>query len=320
MYARSLVLSNMRIASGNRLMRVTCACVLLIVFDASVVVAQTRVRVTRDQATIWRRDAPIAATIVKAGTVLEVNGREGDWYVVVIPPGSSASGRLGLIAISQVEIVSGDAPQRPAVPERQRGREQGDARRPPAPIPRRDVGVFGFGQVGLGAWLAHDTFAAVLGNATTPMFGGGVQVRFQSLFVEGAAERYQKTGERVFVKDGEVFKLGIADRVTVTPVFATVGYRRDGRKYSGYGGAGAGRHSYKETFDFADPSEDVDKKFTSYHALGGVEFPARAWLRVAVEVQFTTVPNSLGASGASAAFKEHNLGGLQLRVKFLAGR
>src|SRR5207249_4176225 len=113
---------------------------------------------------------------------------------------------------------------------------------------------------------------------------------------------------------------GIADRIRVTPLFATIGYHREGRKLSGYGGGGAGRYSYQETSDFADPSENIDQSFTSYHALGGVEFATLSWLRVGVEVQFTSVPNGLGASGASAAFKEKNLGGVQLRVKLLAGR
>ena len=34
--------------------------------------------------------------------------------------------------------------------------------------------------------------------------------------------------------------------------------------------------------------------------------------------EFATVPGALGSSGASAAFNEHNLGGIQLRVKVLA--
>jgi hypothetical protein len=43
-------------------------------------------------------------------------------------------------------------------------------------------------------------------------------------------------------------------------------------------------------------------------------------VRVAVEIQYTSVPNSIGAGGASAEFGESNLGGLQARVKLLVGR
>ena len=48
----------------------------------------------------------------------------------------------------------------------------------------------------------------------------------------------------------------------------------------------------------------MSERFTSYHVLGGVELTGRAWLRAAFEVEFTTVPNALGTSGASAALNE----------------
>jgi hypothetical protein len=43
-------------------------------------------------------------------------------------------------------------------------------------------------------------------------------------------------------------------------------------------------------------------------------------LRAALEIQFTTVPRALGTTGASAAFNEHNLGGVHGRLKILVGR
>ncbi len=52
----------------------------------------------------------------------------------------------------------------------------------------------------------------------------------------------------------------------------------------------------------------------------GAEFGALTILKTAIEVQFTNVADALGTSGASAAFNEHNLGGIQFRVKILAGR
>ena len=48
---------------------------------------------------------------------------------------------------------------------------------------------------------------------------------FDQLFVEGAFEQFKKTGQRVVVSDGEVFPLGIEDRVTINPITVTAGYR-----------------------------------------------------------------------------------------------
>jgi hypothetical protein len=161
----------------------------------------------------------------------------------------------------------------------------------------------------------------VLGHSTGPLFGGAIEVRVRGrVFIEGAVEFFEQTGQRVFVSNGEVFNLGIRDTVRIIPVSATAGYRHDFRTLAAYVGGGAGTYFYRETSDFADPSENLSERFTSYHALAGVEFGGRRRLRTAFEVQFTSVPNALGTSGASAAFGEHNLGGAQFRVKVLAGR
>jgi hypothetical protein len=218
----------------------------------------------------------------------------------------------------QVEAIAGSS-QRP--PERAPVRPAAPGRRPVVPEPHRAIEVFGSGEVGLSTWLAHNTFAAVLGSSTGPVFGAGVEVRIVGrVFVQAAVERFEETGQRVFVSNGQVFNLGIADTVRVIPVSVTAGYRHDSRNFASYFGGGAGRYSYKETFEHADPSENLDERFTSYHVLAGVEFGGRGPVRTAFEVQFTSVPNGLGANGASAAFNEHNLGGVQVRLKILAGR
>jgi hypothetical protein len=180
--------------------------------------------------------------------------------------------------------------------------------------------VFGFGDLGYASWLAHDTFDAVLGSSQTPTFGGGLHVRVGDWFIEGSVERVEKTGTRVFVSGGDVFNLGIADTVRIIPIAATVGYRHAGRRVAPYLGGGIGTYWYKETSDFADPAENLSEHPISFHVLGGVEFVSRSWLRSAVEVQFTTVPNAIGNSGASAAFNEHNLGGVHARVKIMIGK
>ena len=131
----------------------------------------------------------------------------------------------------------------------------------------------------------------------------------------------QKTGQRVVVVGGDTFPLGITDRIRLLPVSINVGYRHQGRDVTPYVGGGVGALWYRETSDFADPSENISKSFTSYQAIVGFEVGSpRSAVRTALEIQVSTVPKALGQSGASAAFNEHNLGGVQARIKFLAGR
>ena len=79
-------------------------------------------------------------------------------------------------------------------------------------------------------------------------------------------------------------------------------------------------YKFKETSEFADANENSDETFTSYHALAGVEYAAAKSAFAAFEVQYTGVPNALGAPGVSGEFGEENLGGLSLRGKVSFGR
>jgi hypothetical protein len=301
----------MSLARTSPVLRAVSTLVVVLAISASAA-AQTRVRVLHDRTMIWRRDARIPATTVKAGTLLDVVGQEADWYIVLIPAEYGGSGEAGLIAVSAVEAVGG-APVRPAAPP-----SRATARRLTSPRP---IEVFGSGQVGLSTWLARQTFTAVLGKSNGPMFGAAIEMRLWGrVFLEGAVERFERTGQRVFVSDGNVFNLGIRDTVRIIPVSATAGYRHDFKSLAAYAGGGAGRYFYRETSDFADPSDTFTQRSASYHVLAGVEFGGPDWLRTAFEVQFTSVPNALGTSGASAAFGEHNLGGAQFRIKIMAGR
>jgi opacity protein-like surface antigen len=214
--------------------------------------------------------------------------------------------------VSQVEVVSGVVPLPRAQPPPSRNR--------PAATPAQPLETFAFGDIGYVSWLAHDTFEAVLGGSRAQLFGGGLQVREGDFYIEGSVERFQKTGSRVFVNGSNVFNFGIPDTVRIIPINATFGYRHASRYVTPYAGGGIGVYLYKETSDFAESSENLSKRFTSYHVLGGVEFVSRAWVHAAFELQFTTVPSALGADGASAAFNEHNLGGVHGRVKIMVGR
>ena len=135
-------------------------------------------------------------------------------------------------------------------------------------------------------------------------------------FVQASVDRYEKTGQRLFVSDDELFELGIPNTVTVTPIQVTAGYRQAGTGgLVGYLGAGAGVLLYKEQSSFASPEDNLDVKHASYHILGGVEWPLWSWLWVGGEGQWTSVPDALGERGVSAAFNENDLGGFALRVK-----
>ena len=203
----------------------------------------------------------------------------------------------------------------------------GQQRRPTAPPPQPQLTVRGFGDVGLVRFTASDTFDAVLGSSTGGVFGGGGEVVLsQRIFVSVRFSRFQKTGERVFALDGEVFPLGIEATTRITPIEVSGGYRFEGRGRRRtaipYLGGGIGWHRYEETSEFADSSENVSETFSGYHVLGGVEFRLARMFGIGGEVQWTTVPDALGGGPGSVAalFDETNLGGIGFRVRFTIGR
>ena len=275
--------------------------------------AQTRVVVLQDQTTIWTTGFRGIATVVQSGTILIAIDRRDDWYEVLLPKPSPTLGTSGLIAVTQVKVLTpGETPgERPPAAAAQ-------GRPPASSVPA--TGVRAFGHIGYGQFTASDSFTAVLGDARAFWFGGGADVRFaRRWFVQGALERFQRTGERVFVFEDEVFHLGVADTVTVMPLTVTVGYRSDHPTVAPYVGGGLGLSFFREESEFADASDNVSEQFTSYHVLGGVEWRVGRLLATAFEAQYTHVPNALNGDLATA-FDEHNLGGVQFRVKMLVGR
>jgi opacity protein-like surface antigen len=287
----------------------------------------SEVRVVKDRTTIWNRNPSTVLAVVKAGTVLRAVAREDRWIEVLVPPKQGGKGNTGFVLAAHVEHVAGT----PDIPLRQARRADsvwdasgeprpGQARVPAPPPPR--IGVRGFGVGSYGLFRAEDSFEAIFDSAWQPFYGGGGQVViFDKLFVEGSFEQFKKTGQRVVVSDDEVFPLGIEDRVTINPITVTAGYRfRSSATVVSYAGGGVGSYRLRETSEFADPSENVDERHTSYHALGGVEVAVSKWVYTAFEVQYASVPDALGIPGVSGEFGETNLGGLSFRVKLLVGR
>jgi opacity protein-like surface antigen len=103
------------------------------------------------------------------------------------------------------------------------------------------------------------------------------------------------------------------------PITALAGWRFDHGTTTPYVGGGIGTVLFKEESLAADPGENIQTRFTSYHAIAGVEF-RNGWVATAFEVEYSRIPDSIGVGGASAAFQESNLGGVVGRIKILVGR
>jgi hypothetical protein len=159
------------------------------------------------------------------------------------------------------------------------------------------------------------------------MLGGGGQFRLPlHLFARVDVSQFKEIGERVFVSNGDVFKLGIPTTITLTPIEVTGGFRHElGRSSKGggtfrlapFGGAGFGRLQYQERADFATTGEDVEQNFTSYHVIGGVDAPIWRWLGAGVEYQHRWVRDAIGQGGVSAELNETDLGGGTFRVRLM---
>ena len=192
------------------------------------------------------------------------------------------------------------------------------------PATAQDVDIKGYGMVGGMSFSASESFDAVFGSSTGTIFGGGAEVGLPwgGLYFGVGAWRYSNDGERVFVSGSEVFPLGIPLSVEITPVELTAGWRfkQISPRIVPYVGGGWSSYAYTETSDFAEAGEDVDERFNGFHILGGVEFRATRWLGIGGEIAFTSIPNALGAGGASEAFDEDNLGGTSYRLKISIGR
>jgi hypothetical protein len=193
-----------------------------------------------------------------------------------------------------------------------------EAQRKPA---RRPLGFYGFAEVTRQAFASSDTFDAIMRDTWGTFPGGGGQVRWWRLVFEVSASRYKRTGERAFVEDREVFRLGIPTTITMTPIEFFVAYRLPALwRVVPYAGGGAVRQSYKETSQFAQAGENVSDSHTGYHVTGGGEVRVWRWISTAVEARYRSVPGAIGKEGVSREFGEENLGGASVRVKLLVGR
>ena len=187
-----------------------------------------------------------------------------------------------------------------------------------------------FGLVGFQSFTASDSFSAVLDSSSGVVYGGGGGLLLgRNLFVDVSISRFAADGTRVFVADGgEIVDLGIATEVTVMPIDVSIGWRMEGQPTltpSGkprfrpvpFAGGGFGFQQYKETSEFSAAEDDVDESHGSYHVLGGIELPFTPHLGAMADVLYRWVPDAIGTGGVSAHYDETDLGGPQVRVRFV---
>jgi len=304
--------------------------------------AQDRVQVVKNRCSIVAADFVTVIATVDAGVELRQMREQGNWIEVLLP-GLNPRRSTGFIARVNVKPVRAasapgarsdatrgatESPDIRETPPQTSAIESGSSpeRRGTVTQARLTSGLRGFGNIGAGAFLARQSFDAVLGSA--PIFGrlrgpwlsGGAQ--FQSLsgvFFEGGISFFRQNGQRVFVEGDTVFGLGIPDTLTIVPVTATVGYRFKGRSAAPYIGGGVGQYLFSETTPFDQSSERSWQHANSLHMLGGVEFHVTRGVSVAVQGQYARTPHALrGALGT--ALGESDLGGVQLGAKVIIGR
>lgn len=181
-----------------------------------------------------------------------------------------------------------------------------------------------FGDAGMDRLTATRSFNAIFGQDNGPVYGGGAEVMLRSgWFFRVGAWRFKEVGERAVRLDNQTYRLGIPLTVTIIPVEVSGGYRFPlGRRQRlvPYVAGGVSSHGYQETSSFSEGNENVSERFTGYQVLGGAEYRLHRLVGVAGEVQYTTVPDALGAGGLSAEFSEKDLGGLIVRARVLFGR
>jgi opacity protein-like surface antigen len=278
----------------------------------------TVVRTTHERVLVWARNPSRVIATLPEGVALDAMARDAQWIEVRLPEQfGGPGGARGFVYQAHLTHVSG--PPLSALPNRAPAAETAAAAPRHSPPPH--FGIRGYGEAAYTWFTAADSFKAIFDTSGGFFYGGGAQVYFGPIYVDVGVSRFEKTGERAFVFEGDVFQVGIPDRITMTPFVVTAGYRFPAAARSvPYLGGGVGSLKFEETSDFADPGENVSDSFTSYHAVGGVEYAATRWLFVSGEVGYAWVPDALGAPGIAADFDESDLGGFSVAVKVLVGR
>ncbi len=169
---------------------------------------------------------------------------------------------------------------------------------------------------------AEKTFEALFDDASGSFRGFGADlVLARNVFIEVGWSRFEATGERAFLFDGDVFKLGIPLTATVTPFEFTGGYRVTvWPRVIPYGGLGIASTRYEETSDFASAGDDVSVSGSGLVVLGGAEVRLARYIGVSADIHYTTLEDIIGKAGISKEYGENDLGGTAVRFRIIIGR
>jgi len=293
---------------------------VLLVTTASAAFGQTAVRVTKDQAIIWRPGFSAPATVVKAGTELRVVSRQGNWYEVAVPFPDTV-GAIGFIAVSQVESIGAVRPVDPAAPViPQRPGQPVSARRSSALKTKARYRAYAIAE---GERMsATKSFHAVLGKSTLTSIGFGVEADGLSNggFVRFALTHTSNRGTRVFVDSSQnVYSLHVPLTVRVTPVEIGGGWRFSPRGSAApYLGVALLLQRYQETSSLAGTDEDIDVTDKGSTLFGGVGIGIK-FARIAVEGQYRAIFKPTPVAGVFQQLAEKNLGGAVFRLSLGIG-
>jgi hypothetical protein len=169
---------------------------------------------------------------------------------------------------------------------------------------------------------AKSSFDAVLGGSFQPFLGGGVSIVLpQGVWIDASITRFEKTGQRAFDNDGQVFRLGIPLTIAITPIEVSGGYRfKTSPRLWAYLGAGVGSYGYDETSSDATGGDNLSTRHTGFLLIGGVEGRVQKWISLSGDVQYTRVTGILGTAGISKELGENDLGGIGVRFRVLVGK
>ena len=169
---------------------------------------------------------------------------------------------------------------------------------------------------------AEKTFEAIFDDASGSFRGFGADlVLARNVFVEIGWSRFEKTGERVFLFNNTVSKLGIPLTITLRPFEFSGGYRVTlWPRVIPYGGIGVASVRYEETSDFAATGDDVSVSGSGVVFLGGAEVRLARFIGVSADIHHSSLGDIIGKAGISKEYGEDNLGGTAVRFRIIIGR
>jgi hypothetical protein len=187
----------------------------------------------------------------------------------------------------------------------------------------RPFGVRGYASFDVTRMTASRTFDAVFGTSDLSSFGAGGEVLrvWRRVFARVGFSRLVHDGIRVVVLDDEVTPVGVATRVRMMPLEIAGGWRfAPAGRLVPYVGGGLVRIAYEETTDVDAAADDTSEAFMGSLVFAGVDVQLAGPVGFGAELQHRRLPNAIGDAGASAAFREDDLGGLTIRLWIGVGR